>query len=146
MKNAAKMETFQFKRKQVNNGINPAVAKKAHTTAGKERAANRFEVIAREWLDISKTCSAENHHKVLIVRMEKDVFPYIGNKPIAEISALEVLSICRRVESLKKKGDGLYAVGGTAGLYLQIVGNSKLWILRATIAGRRRDIGLGSYE
>jgi len=53
--------------------------------------------------------------------------------PIAkELTALAV-------ESLKKKGDGLYAVGGAAGLYLQIVGNSRLWILRAIIAGRRRD-------
>lgn len=41
---------------------------------------------------------------------------------------------------------GMHAVGGVPGLYLQ-VGNSqsKSWILRAVVAGKRRDIGLGSY-
>jgi len=50
------------------------------------------------------------------------------------------------VEKLRKKGDGLYAVGGVVGLYIQISGDSRSWILRANTAGRRRDIGIGSYE
>ena len=44
----------------------------------------------------------------------------------------------------KIKGDGLYAVGGVPGLYLQIIGNSRSWIFRAVIEGRRKKIGLGS--
>ena len=41
--------------------------------------------------------------------------------------------------------DGVYAVGGVRGLYLKIDGNSKSWVLRTTIAGKRRRMGLGSY-
>jgi len=51
----------------------------------------------------------------------------------------------RAVESLKKNGDGLYAVGGVSGLYLHIGGESQSWILRANVEGKRRDIGLGSF-
>lgn len=41
---------------------------------------------------------------------------------------------------------GFYAVGGATGLYLNIAkGGSRSWILRATIAGKRRDIGLGGF-
>ena len=41
---------------------------------------------------------------------------------------------------------GMHAVGGVAGLYLQVAGKAaKSWILRALVANKRRDIGLGSY-
>ena len=48
------------------------------------------------------------------------------------------------VKRLGKKG--MHAVGGVPGLYLQVgVGAARSWILRANVAGKRRDIGLGSY-
>ena len=47
----------------------------------------------------------------------------------------------RRVQALK--APGLYADGG--GLYLQVVPTgAKTWIFRFQLAGRRRDMGLGS--
>lgn len=43
-------------------------------------------------------------------------------------------------------GPGTHAVGRVAGLMLQISpSGARSWILRTTIAGRRREIGLGSY-
>ena len=54
-----------------------------------------------------------------------------------ELSALEV-------SRLKKTG--LYFVGGIPGLILQVTGpDAKSWILRATVGGKRRDIGLGGF-
>ena len=39
-----------------------------------------------------------------------------------------------------------FAVGGVAGLLLQVSPtNAKSWLLRSTIAGKRREIGLGPY-
>jgi len=47
----------------------------------------------------------------------------------------------------KIKKQGLHAVGGVAGLYLQVgESGAKSWILRASVAGKRRDIGLGGFE
>jgi integrase len=46
----------------------------------------------------------------------------------------------------KLKEPGLHAVGGVAGLSLQISpSGARSWILRATIGERRRDIGLGGF-
>lgn len=54
-----------------------------------------------------------------------------------ELSAIEV----KRLTS-----PGMHAVGGATGLYLSVArGGSRSWILRATIAGKRRDIGLGGF-
>lgn len=41
--------------------------------------------------------------------------------------------------------DGAYAVGGVAGLQLQIIGGSKAWILRTMIGSKRRRMGLGPF-
>ena len=41
--------------------------------------------------------------------------------------------------------DGLHAVGGITGLYLQVRGNAASWILRITIGRKRRDVGLGGF-
>ena len=47
---------------------------------------------------------------------------------------------------VKSLPPGLHSVGGVAGLKLQVRSKtSKSWILRATIFGKIRDIGLGSY-
>lgn len=48
------------------------------------------------------------------------------------------------VRNLKRPG--LYAVGGVPGLYVQVLpSETKTWVLRASIGGRRRDMGLGGY-
>jgi integrase len=57
-------------------------------------------------------------------------------KKAKELSALEV----KRIES-----EGMHAVGGVAGLYLNIQGKAMSWILRCTVGGKRRDIGLGGF-
>ncbi len=56
--------------------------------------------------------------------------------------ALELgpLAVSRLVEP------GLHAVGGVAGLSLQVLpSGGRTWILRATIGTRRREMGLGGY-
>lgn len=40
---------------------------------------------------------------------------------------------------------GFHFVGGVQGLALQVVGGSRAWVLRVTIGGKRRDMGLGPY-
>ena len=58
-------------------------------------------------------------------------------KLAAELSPLEVKRLCE---------PGLHFVGGVSGLALQVLPTGgKSWILRATVGGRRRDMGLGGY-
>lgn len=50
------------------------------------------------------------------------------------------------IEVKRLTAPGLFAVGGVAGLHLQVTkSGARTWILRATVAGKRRDIGLGGY-
>lgn len=57
-------------------------------------------------------------------------------KKAAEMSALQVAR-------LKEEGD--HHVGGVDGLLLRIKGNSRVWVLRVRVDGRRPNIGLGSF-
>jgi len=86
-------------RERLAQGFDPSAVKQAQKAAGKERVANSFEVVAREWFATWKTDKAESHYSKVIARLEKDVFPYIGNRPISEIKAPDVLSVLRRIES-----------------------------------------------
>lgn len=49
------------------------------------------------------------------------------------------------IEVGRLSGDGYYAVGTVAGLYLQVRGAARTWVLRIKIGDKRRDIGLGAY-
>src|SRR5690554_2868352 len=63
---------------------------------------------------------------------------------------LKPIEVARLTHAVSKKTGKLYialhAVGGVNGLQLQVTPNGgKSWLLRVTIAGKRRSIGLGSY-
>ena len=85
-------------RKLVANGIDPSENRKAQKSAKTERAANSFEVIAREWYAKYSKTWVENHGNRIIRRLERDIFPWIGGKPIADLSAPDLLTVIRRIE------------------------------------------------
>ena len=61
-------------------------------------AANSFELIAREWFAIKEPSWAPSHSSKVIRRLEKDVFPWLGSKPIDSITPPQLLKVMRRVE------------------------------------------------
>ncbi|MFP3433584.1 integrase arm-type DNA-binding domain-containing protein [Paraburkholderia sp. SIMBA_061] len=85
-------------RKLVAQGIDPGEHKKAAKAATLERAANSFEVVAREWFARQAPGWAKSHADKVIQRLEKDIFPWLGKRAIGEISAPELLAVIRRVE------------------------------------------------
>ena len=60
---------------------------------------NSFEVVAREWFAKYSTSWSENHGGRIIRRLERDVFPWMGGQPIGDITAPEVSTVVRRIES-----------------------------------------------
>ncbi len=60
-------------------------------------AANTFEVVAREWFEQREPTWAKSHSSKIIARLENDVFPWIGTKPIASITPPQVLEVARRI-------------------------------------------------
>ncbi len=85
-------------RQLLADGIDPSQNRKAMKSARMERAANSFEVVAREWFEKFKPKWAVSHSDKIIKRLENDVFPWLGGRPIAEITAPQVLSCLRRIE------------------------------------------------
>lgn len=86
-------------RKLLANGVDPGEAKKAQKLARQELAANSFEVVAREWFGRNKKAWATSHAEKILARLERDVFPWLGAKPVAEVKAPELLTIVRRIEA-----------------------------------------------
>ena len=86
-------------RKLLADGIDPSEHRKAHKSARANRAANSFEIVAREWFAKYSTRWATNHGGRIVQRFERDIFPWIGGRPIADITAPELLTVVRRIES-----------------------------------------------
>jgi integrase len=78
-------------------GIDPSAHRKAEKAAGAERAANSFEVVAREWL--GKRTWVAGYKVKVVAWFEHDVFPWIGNRPIAELNARDFLGVAQRIEA-----------------------------------------------
>ncbi|WP_136417737.1 integrase arm-type DNA-binding domain-containing protein [Herbaspirillum sp. ST 5-3] len=85
-------------RKLAGEGIDLADHRDAQKAAKATQAANNFEAVAREWLANNKDGWAASHHDKILGRFENDVFPYLGDKPIATITAPELLTVIRRIE------------------------------------------------
>ncbi len=86
-------------RKLLAGGVDPSEHRKTQRAAKMERAANSFEAVAREWFAKHYPRWAASHADKILARLENDVFPWLGGKPIAEITAPMVLACLRRIES-----------------------------------------------
>ncbi len=86
-------------RKLIANGIDPSAHRKATKEARAESNANSFEVVAREWFDKWKTTKSAKHSDKVIRRLERDVFPWLGPRPMGDIKPPELLTVLRRIEA-----------------------------------------------
>lgn len=85
-------------RKLLASGSDPAEAKKIEKAAQQANAENTFEAIAREWHTSKADRWSLRYRDEIIDTFEKDIFPYIGKRPIAEIKPLELLETLRKME------------------------------------------------
>ena len=92
-------ELRESAKKKIKASIDPSLHKKEQKIRAKANAENTFESIAREWLDNRKGGITPKHAKTTLGRLEKDVFPFIGNHPITEISPPLLLEVIRKVEA-----------------------------------------------
>lgn len=57
-----------------------------------------FEALAREWFEKKSPGWVPKHSAKIIQRLERDIFPWIGRRPVKELSAPEILSVLQRIE------------------------------------------------
>lgn len=86
-------------RKHLANNIDPGVLKNSIKRSKKIAAENSFEAIAREWQAKFVHKWTKEHGERILIRLEQNIFPWIGKRPITEVTAPEILSALRRVEN-----------------------------------------------
>jgi integrase len=86
-------------RKLLAKEIDPSENRKAQKSSRVEIAGNSFEVVAREWFAKHSTHWAADHANRTFRRLERDVFPWIGEKPITGVTAPQLLSVIQRIEN-----------------------------------------------
>ncbi len=79
-------------------GIDPGETRRTEKLRQEELAANSFETVAREWLLKHMANRSPSHSTKVTRRLEREVFPYLGHRPIAEIKPPEILAVVQSIE------------------------------------------------
>ena len=80
-------------RTDLQNDVDPGARAKV------EKKSSDFKSVALEWYERLLPSWSKGHARTVKSRLERDVFPWIGDRPINEITPPEVLRLLRRVES-----------------------------------------------
>lgn len=86
-------------RRLLADGLDPSHVKREEKAERQRKAANSFETIAREWFGKHSTNWADTYIRKVQGQLERDMFPWLGFRPIAEITAPELLAVARRLEA-----------------------------------------------
>ncbi|HBI5585089.1 TPA: tyrosine-type recombinase/integrase, partial [Salmonella enterica subsp. enterica serovar Welikade] len=85
-------------RKLVAEGKNPSEVRKERKIALQTESESAFEKIATEWHQMKSTKWSEGYASDIMEAFQKDIFPYIGERPVGEIKPLELLNVLRKIE------------------------------------------------
>lgn len=82
-------------RKELASGVDPSLKRRVEKAAG----ADSFEAVAREWFGKFSASWAKTHSDKIIRRLENDIFPWLGSRPVGQVTPPELLACLRRVEA-----------------------------------------------
>ena len=85
-------------RRLLAGGIDPSAHRQALKAAKAQRDSNTFEAVAREWFTKQAPSWAPSHSSLIMSRLQRNIFPWLGGKPIADINASQLLEVVRRIE------------------------------------------------
>jgi integrase len=81
-------------RNQVSNGVDPSNTRKIEKAGSAE---NTFKAIAEDFLITKRSQWSASHHRHIQECFERDVYPWLGNRPLKDLSAVEVLTTLKRI-------------------------------------------------
>lgn len=85
-------------KQDVRNNIDPSAIKQKAKRRAVLNAKNTFEAVGREWHDRKKDQWEKRHGQNILSRLERDVFPMIGNTPIADLEAPDIAAVVKKIE------------------------------------------------
>lgn len=86
-------------KKKLADGIDPSVAKKEDKLVRDVQLGNTFQSVALEWHGTKVNRWSEGYASDILEAFNKDIFPYVGQKPVNDIKPLILLNILRLMES-----------------------------------------------
>lgn len=89
-------------KKLLAKDIDPSAAKLERKRELVRNAENTFQAVALDWLEIQKSRTSEGYVQTIQKRLENNIFPYIGSRPIAQITPPELLEVLRKIEKRGK--------------------------------------------
>ena len=81
------------------DGIDPSDHRKTQKAESFAAATNTFESLARDWFATRMSDKSESHRERTLRLLERDLFPYVGSRPVAEITPPELLTVLKRIEA-----------------------------------------------
>lgn len=91
-------ERREAERQRLTKGLDPSAERRAWKVQTRVAVANSFEAVAREWYGKQAHTWVVGHGVDVKRRLERNVFPHIGRRPIAQIEAPELLEVARKIE------------------------------------------------
>jgi integrase len=85
-------------RRLIADGIDPSAKKKAERQA----SADTFAAIATEWLNMKRKSLHPNTLKKAQWLLDDWLCKHLGSRPVRQITAAEILAVCRRLEAKGK--------------------------------------------
>ena len=85
-------------RKGIAGGIDPLEVKKEQKVEREAQVKNTFQEIALEWHNMKVKKWSAGYASDILEAFNKDVFPFIGQRPIADIKPLELLNVLKKME------------------------------------------------
>jgi integrase len=84
-------------RQMLARGIDPSENQKQDKQTVRKQQDSHFASIAREWL--SRQPYTARHKRTVVARLENNVFPWIGDQPIEDVTLPQILAALRRIEN-----------------------------------------------
>ena len=94
---AARRARDEAKRKKAE-GIDPVQARKVEKLKAINPAGDTFQIVALEWFDKQAPHWSEAHAFRSKRQLERDLFPWLGARRMADIEPVELLATLRKVE------------------------------------------------
>jgi integrase len=85
-------------RKQLADGIDPMAERKAEKTAVLVATEHTFQKIAEQWLEHWRGNKSARHSETTRNRLKVNVYPVLGDRPIAEVEPMELVQLAKGIE------------------------------------------------
>lgn len=95
---SAARKARELARIQKSEGVDPAKARKLEKLVNPTGISNTFQAVALSWHALMTPSWSPDHAKRTKRQLERDLFPWIGERAMEEIQPMELLAVIQKVE------------------------------------------------